>query len=376
MTQTVVIGGGVIGLSIAYELSKRNRRVVLLERDQVGRKASWFGAGILAPANGKTAIHPVERLESLSNELHPQWADELLQSTGIDNGYAMCGGLYVARTGGEMAALQGASQHWSEWQIEFEPISVEQAKQLIPGLTIPPQAKLAFVPTEAQIRNPRHLQALLAACRQNGVEIVEGCSSLELVVQNHQTSSVHVGDHHYVAENYCIAGGPWSEQILKPFRIPLPSTPVRGQMALFKLPVQQFVPIINEGPRYLVPRSDGHVLAGSTVEEVGFNSSIEQQDIDELTKWANEFVPALNQQTFVTAWAGLRPGTYDGFPYIGSVGRSRNTFVATGHFKTGLHLSTATAVVMADLLQEKNPPIDLAPFAPARAEFHQSIETR
>ena len=125
-----------------------------------------------------------------------------------------------------------------------------------------------------------------------------------------------------------------------------------------------------------MPRSDGHVLAGSTVEEVGFNSSIEQADIEELRNGPTNLFRALNEQTFVTAWAGLRPGTYDGFPYLGSVGRSRNTFVATGHFKTGLHLSTATAVVMADLLQEQTSAIDLTPFAPARAEFHQLMETR
>lgn len=376
MTHTVVIGGGVIGLSIAYELSKRNRGVVLLERDQIGRQASWFGAGILTPANGKTAIHPVEQLESLSNELHQRWADELLQATGIDTGYSMCGGLYVARSAGEKAALQGATQHWNERQIEFENISFEQAEQLIPGIAIPSESKLAFIPTEAQLRNPRHLQALSAACRRNGVEIVESCSALELIIENHNTSSVLVDDHKYVADNYCIAAGPWSEQVLKPFAVPLPSIPVRGQMVLFKLPTQLFVPIVNEGPRYLVPRSDGHVLAGSTIEEVGFDSSIEQQSIDELTKWASEIVPELNQQTFVTAWAGLRPGTYDGFPYLGSIGRSSNTFVATGHFKTGLHLSTATAIVMADLLEGKETSIDLVPFAPSRAEFHQSIETR
>ena len=376
MTQSVVIGGGVIGLSIAYELSQRNHRVILLERDQVGRKASWFGAGILTPTNGETAIHPLEQLESLSSELHPRWSEELKHSTGIDNGYANCGGVYVARTAGEKAALVGASQHWTERKIKFEPILSQMANQLVPGLTIPPHAKLALVPSESQIRNPRHLQALAVACRQNGVEIVEQCSSLELVVENQQTSYVRVGDQRYLADNYCIASGPWSEQLLKPFQIPLPTTPARGQMVLFKLPAQKFVPIINEGSRYLVPRADGHVLAGSTVEEIGFNSAIERSDIEDLKNWAHQLVPALNEETFVTAWAGLRPGTYDGFPYLGLVGGSGNTFVATGHFKTGLHLSTATAVVIADLLTGNQPAIDLTPFAPARAEFHQLIETR
>ncbi len=376
MTQSIVIGGGVIGLSIAYELSKRNHRVILLERDLVGRKASWFGAGILTPTNGETAIHPLEQLEALSSELHPQWFEELKHATGIDNGYVNCGGVYVARTAGEKAALVGAIQHWTERKIKFEPILPQMADHRVPGLTIPLSAKLTFVPSESQIRNPRHLQALAAACRLNGVKIVEQCSSLELVAKNQQTSYVRVGDQRFNADNYCIASGPWSEQLLKPFQIPLPTTPARGQMALFKLSAQKFVPIVNEGSRYLVPRADGHVLAGSTVEEVGFNSKTERSDIEDLRNWANQLVPSLNETTFVAAWAGLRPGTYDGFPYLGLMGGSSNTFVATGHFKTGLHLSTATAVVMADLLSGNQPTIDLTPFAPGRAEFHQSIETR
>ena len=375
MKKTVIIGGGVIGLSIAYELAKRGHQVTLLERDELAQKASWFGAGILTPTNEETAIHPLEQLASHSRQLHDEWSTELRMLTGIDNGYAQCGGLYVVRTAGETATLSGAIQHWDEQGVALHHYSVEQARQLVPDLAVPPQTRVVFVPTEAQIRNPRHLQALSAACLLSGVKIFEHCSP-ELVVENDQTTCVRSGDQHYIGDNYCVACGPWSEQLLRPFGVPLPSTPVRGQMALFKLPLQKFVPIINEGSRYLVPRSDGHVLAGSTVEEVGFNSSVDPKDIENLQAWAGQLVPALCQDTFVTAWAGLRPGTYDGFPYLGLIGRSTNTFVATGHFKTGLHLSTATAVVMADLLEDRIPSIDLSPFAPARAEFHQSTETR
>ena len=214
MTQTVVIGGGVIGLSIAYELSKRNRRVVLLERDQVGRKASWFGAGILTPANGETAIHPLEQLESLSNELHPQWADELRQATGIDNGYAICGGLYVARTAGEIAALVGASQHWNERQIEFEHIDCR-----------------ASGATGSRPRNSR--ASKIGLCSVGSPDSQPSTSAgpaWQLAVKTEWKLSSNVrrwnwsskiskrrrfvsAINDYVAENYCIAGGPWSEQI-------------------------------------------------------------------------------------------------------------------------------------------------------------------
>ena len=112
MTKSIIVGGGVIGLSIAYELSKRGQQVVLIEKDQVGRKASWAGAGIILPASQANAIHPQEQLEARSNQLHAQWAEELLAATGIDNGYRGCGGIYLARTAGELASLIGATEHW------------------------------------------------------------------------------------------------------------------------------------------------------------------------------------------------------------------------------------------------------------------------
>ena len=375
MTKIAMIGGGVIGLSIAYEMSKRNHEVILLEKDQVGRKASWAGAGIITPANLSTAIHPLEKLEAISSDLHRVWSSELKTQTGIDNGYTQSGGLYVARSAGELASLAGAIQHWEERQIEFEIVDASRYSDLVPGNPIAAKAKSVFVPSETQIRNPHHLQALLNACIDNGVQIVEGGQEIELVVEGQQTIYARVGSQRIAAEKFCLVCGPWTEQLATPFQVSLPTTPVRGQMVLFKLPARLFAPIINEGSRYLVPRSDGHVLAGSTIDEVGFNTNIELADVEELKRWANSLVAECNEQSFVKAWAGLRPGTYDGFPYLGWIGRSHNTLVATGHFKSGLQLSTGTAVVIADLLEDKTPPIDLTPFSPARAEFHQSTET-
>ncbi len=366
MPQTLIIGGGVIGLSLAYELSRRRQPVTLLEQDRVGRKASWAGAGILPPTQATTAIHPLEKLEALSSELHAQWAMDLRRQTGIDTGYVECGGVYLARSRGEIAALIGQQLYWQERQIPFETMGRSQLTERVPGCRLEPSAQDVFVPGESQLRNPRHLQALLAACQQNGVQIVEGIASLELIVNDEQTEFIRADGTEYRADQYCIACGAWSELLLAPFHASLPMTPVRGQMVMFKLPQPIFGPIINEGIRYLVPRADGHVLAGATIEEVGFNSDTVPADIAELVAWASELIPACNPQTLVTAWAGLRPGTFDGFPYLGLMGNSKNTWVATGHFKAGLHLSTGTAVAMADLITGQSPTIDLTPFAPGR----------
>lgn len=366
MPQTLIIGGGVIGLSLAYELSRRRQPVTLLERERVGQKASWAGAGILPPTQATTAIHPLEKLEALSSELHAQWATDLRTQTGIDTGYIECGGVYLARSRGEIAALIGQQLCWQQRHIPFETLDRSQLTERVPGCRLEPSAQAVFVRGESQLRNPRHLQALLAACRQNGVKIVEGIASLELVVHDEQTESIHADGTEYRADQYCVACGAWSEQLLAPFQASLPMTPVRGQMALFKLPQPIFDSVINEGIRYLVPRADGQVLAGATIEEVGFDSDTVPADIAELVAWASELIPACNPQTLVSAWAGLRPGTCDGFPYLGLMGNSRNTWVATGHFKAGLHLSTGTAVVMADSIEGQTPAIDLAPFSPGR----------
>ena len=381
----IIIGGGVIGLSIAYELSRRGQAVVLLEKDHVGQKASWAGAGILPPANGDTAIHPLEKLEAFSNDLHLRWARELKTTTGIDTGFRKCGGWYLARTAGESAALLGLKLYWEERGIKFEVCDHERLLKLMPALTLTRPAQGVFLPDEWQLRNPHHLAALHSACLKNGVQVIEECESLELIVNGCKTMScktmscetkvsetecVRVDGRDIIGDNYCVTGGAWSESLIEPFGVPLPMTPVRGQMVLFKLPTPPFSSVVNEGTRYLVPRDDGHVLAGATIEEVGFDCRTVDEDIAELAAWAGGLMPHCNSETLVTAWAGLRPGTYDGFPYLGSIGHSTNSWVASGHFKAGLHLSTGTAVMMADLMEGKPATIDLTPFAPSRAEFH------
>ena len=387
MTQrNIIVGGGIIGLSIAYELAGRGHAVELLERDRCGEKASWAGAGILVPANPATAIHPLEHLEALSHEVHRQWSHTLKQQTGIDNGFRQCGGLYLARTPGESAALIGVIGEWVERQVEHQQLNVDQLHERFDELgqmmtqssDIP---EFVWVPGEAQFSNPDHLTALVAACRQRGVLIHENVGETRLEVANSKIESVSASNQSFRGDQFFLTSGPWTQQLVQPLGLQLPMQPVRGQIALYRFDPEMYPsiangPILNEGSRYLVPRRDGHVLAGSTIEEVGFECQTTEGEIAGLRRWAESLLPVLNPSTFVKAWAGLRPGTYDGFPYLGRMCDLENAFVATGHFKGGLHLSTGTAVVMADLAEHKTPSIDLRPFSPGRAADHQSMEIR
>ena len=158
----------------------------------------------------------------------------------------------------------------------------------------------------------------------------------------------------------------WTSELLEQVDVRLPLVPVRGQMLLFKLPEMLWRPIINEGTRYIVPRQDGHVLVGSTTEEAGFDCRTTSEQIDDLQKLAEDLVPQLTIENRVKTWAGLRPASFDGMPFIGRLAGWDDVFVSSGHFKTGLQLSTASSVMLADEMDGVSPQISLAPFSVAR----------
>lgn len=382
-----IIGGGVIGLSIAWEVTRRGHQAVVIEKSRLGRGASWAGAGILPPSNAATAIHPLEHLEARSDELHPQWAADLKKETGIDNGFQTCGGLYLARTTGERASLLGRASEWKEREIPFHELSPEQLSDQFPALaqSVLENSMAWWAPSETQICNPHHVQALIAVCKKRGVELLEDCGESKIDYEQGTVKQITVNPDSseprtISADAYCLTAGPWSGQIACQMQgydadqsngaggDPLPMLPVRGQMLLYKLDAAPFAAIVNEGTRYLVPRADGHVLFGATIEEVGFDTSTTELGIANLTQHAQSLLSELTENRLLKTWAGLRPGTFDGFPYIGALSQSSNLFVAAGHFKAGLHLSPGTAEVIADLIEQKTPSIDLRPFAPSRTK--------
>jgi len=229
------------------------------------------------------------------------------------------------------------------------------------------QLKAAYeLPDEAQLRNPHHLQALIVACRQRGVEVTGDVEANRFEVARDKLVRVHTNKGAIEAAKFCITSGPWTHALLRQLDLETGIMPIRGQMVLFRCPHRPFQRVINEGLRYLVPRDDGRVLVGSTEEEVGFDKSTTVESIDELTNFACDLVYPLREAQIEATWAGLRPGSFDGFPYIGLVPGLENGFVAAGHFRSGLYLSTGTAVVAGQLIRGERPQIDLSPFHAGR----------
>jgi len=368
----MLCGGGVIGLSIAYQSALSGWKVLLVDAGKIGQSASWAGAGILPAGASVEALDPTEQLRSLSHRLHSVWSQQLLELTGIDNEYRHCGGLYLARSAAERATLAAHRMWWEEHGIPYEAWPLDELVLRMPSL-----GDLAnrnkdllswYVPDDCRLRNPRHIQALIAACSRLGVQLEPDTRIDRLEADKNRIVAAQCGSSRFVADRFCITTGAWATQLLGPIGIETGILPVRGQMVLFKLDRPHFSIVINDGHRYLVPRDDGHVLAGSCEEEVGFDIRTTDPMIEQLKDWAITICPKLSASNCVKSWAGLRPGSLDSLPYMGTLHPYKNAFIAAGHFRHGLHWSTATGMLMFQWMSDQKTDIDLKPFCVQRGQ--------
>ncbi|MCO8123791.1 FAD-binding oxidoreductase [Stieleria sp. TO1_6] len=392
-TQVAIIGAGAIGLSLAYELSRRGRQVTVIERDPVDslqhsqtqslgktRSAtSLAAAGILPPANLDRSTDPIDRLRGLSHQLFPEWTDRLQRESGIDSELIRCGGWYLADTIGEVASMAGMVSYWNELAIECREMSLQELVRREPAMQSWSQrdglAKAWWVPDEYQIRTPRYLDALAIACARQGVEFLDRAKVVDLDdSRGHATLTLQCersAEQTIQVDQAVVCGGSWSGLLAERLRLCQSIVPVRGQILLLKTETAMMTSVINVGHRYFVPRRDGYVLVGSCEEEVGFQHGTTPAILHDLRSFVADTCPPLAQARQVSAWSGLRPMTFDGFPMCGKLPDSESIYVATGHFRSGIHLSPGTAVCMADLMCGQIPPLDLAAFRVGKQQSHE-----
>lgn len=361
MSDVIVVGGGVIGLSVAYELAGRGRRVLLLEQGQIGQEASWAGAGMLPPGNPQFARTPEAVLRAHS---HVRWcslSNELFELTGIDNGYRRSGGLEICfeRT---LEQFEPEIAVWREEGVEVEPLDAADLRKLEPAIS--PAVRAGYrLPTMAQIRNPRHLKALTAACARRGVEFRTGTPVLSFERQGERVVGVRTPLERIFADQVVVTTGSWTAALLSDVGCEIELQPIRGQITLLSLPSPPFTHLLNVGPRYLVARPDGRILIGATEERCGFDKRNTASAVGGLLTFGTQVVPQLASAKFERAWAGLRPRTSDDLPYLGAVPGMSNLFIAAGHFRSGLQMSAITGVVMTQLLLGEPTEFPLTPFA-------------
>lgn len=362
MSDCLIVGGGVIGLSLAYELAGHGMRVRVIDAAQPAREASWAAAGILPPAC-PSVLDPLEQLTALSNQLHAEWSEELRASTLLDNGYRRCGAIYLARDSAEVERLETFARLAQERNLVAQRLSSDALGELEPALQPGGSVSAAYlVPDECQIRSPRHLKALVIGCVSRGVEITPGAAAEDFEIRGDRVRAVSTGLGLLKADRVCLTSGTWTAALARKLGTMPAIKPVRGQIVLLSLARPAVARIVNEGRRYLVPRDDGRLLVGSTEEDVGFDRATTAGAVSGLLQFAICLVPELERAQIERSWAGLRPATADGLPYLGRVPGLENAFIAAGHFRGGLQLSTGTAVVMGQLIRGQQPQIDLAAF--------------
>lgn len=373
MTDCCIIGGGIIGLSIARELAGRGLSVRVLARDEPRSTASWAAAGIFPPTVSAPGSPSSDALTAWSDRLHWQWAGELRDETGIDNGLRRCGGLHLAAAGSPLERLRDRAARWTARGIRCEPLDAAAVVACEPvfagAVDRGVVAGGVLLPDESQIRPPRHLEAVRRSCAARGVGITTGVVR-ELSRRSGRVEEVVVtgpgGAETVRAGTYVLAAGAWSEGLAAGLGLHVATRPIRGQILLVRPAVRLPARVVNRGLDYLVPRDDGRLLVGSTLEDTGFDDATTPAAVDGLLRVARDLLGAGADAPVERAWAGLRPGSADGLPTIGRVPGIANAIVATGHFRAGWHQSPGTAVIVADLVMGRRPPLDPAAFAPDR----------
>lgn len=357
----LVVGGGVLGMMTARELALAGARVTLLERGQTGREASWAGGGIVSPLYPWRYPEPVTALASPAQAAYPALALALREETGIDPELFSCG-MLMLDANDEAEAMDWARRHGRE----VLPEAGADCRRRLPGLA-PHWRRGLWMPAVANIRNPRLLQALRASLLRLGVSIHEQAEVRGWQREGTRVTAAETADGRvFVAGGFVICGGAWSGQLLAAAGQPAALRPVRGQMLLYKPASVPPCMVLAEG-RYVIPRRDGHVLCGSTLEETGFDKSTTAEALASLAASAARLWPALAAERPLLQWAGLRPAAPQGIPYIGQVPGQDNLWVNAGQFRNGLVLAPASAQLLADLLLGRPAQVDPSPYRLAPA---------
>lgn len=344
----IIIGGGIIGLSLSIELRKQGASVLVVERGEPGREASHAAGGMLANCGDETPAL-LQDLANASANMYPEFVHELQDESGVNVDLRANGTLLFPGPGHAAEKIPGA-----------HPLP-RPLDELEPALSS--QQREVFFLNERSVCPRALTEAALKAAKHHGVDISSGTTVVSVDVADGHATGVTTIKTFYQAPAVVNCAGAWAGQI-PPYDFPV--RPVKGQMLCFAMPSRDLLRYVVRSPEiYLIPRSDGRLLAGATVEEAGFDKRTVPETVQRLHQAAVALLPVLENARLLEAWAGLRPGTPDNLPILGAT-PTPGYYVATGHFRDGILLAPVTALVMAQLITGARPEHDLAPFSMER----------
>jgi glycine oxidase len=368
----IVVGGGIIGASVAWELARAGLRVVLCDRQQPGLEASWAAAGMLAPGAETPDSLAVAPLGKLSLELYPQFVAAVEADSGRCVGFAPTGALHLffgTDAERECAQFIGAQ---TSLGLAAQPISSEQPQRQQPGLSAQARAAV-WLPHEACVDNRALTQAVLEAARSKGAQVRAGTAIESLLVVGQRVAGVRVaGGEQIRAATVVVAAGSFTGT-LAAFAPYAPTRPVRGQMLALRCHRVRIDRMVRSARGYIVPRADGRLICGSTSEDAGYEKRVTPEGLQHIRAAVVELVPALDDASVVETWSGLRPDTPDHLPILGPADLP-GLFFATGHYRNGILLAPITAKLLRDWIVEGKVTLDVARYSPMRFQKKGAVD--
>lgn len=368
--EVLIIGGGVIGLSIARELHKKGaRRIVLVEKGVCGEESSWAAAGMLGPQAEADAGGAYFEMMLSSRDLYPALAAELEDETGVDVELDRAGTLYLAFSDDDIHRLRSRFEWQTKAGLPVELLSADEARRAEPFAS-PDIRETLFFPSDWQIENRKLLAALRRYAELNDIQIVENTTAERIIVENGLVTGVETPGGNITAGQTVLATGAWTSLIkLGQSEFPVTVEPVRGQIIAFQTAKRLFDHVVYSRSGYIVPRADGRILAGSTSENVGFDKTLTDSAALALREMASEIAPNIAGLTIADHWSGLRPCASDGLPVLGSIAGADRLTIATAHYRNGILLAPLTARIVAEKLIDGVDSPAFTAFGPDRFRF-------
>jgi len=367
--EIVIIGGGVIGLTVARSLALRGvRDVCLIERGQLGTEASFAAGGMLAPQAEADSPDDFFQLLCQSRDLYPAFTEALKEETGIDVELDRTGTLYLAFTQHDRNEIDSRFEWQTEAGLPVERLTPEEARLFEPCVSTNITGALRF-PLDIQVENRRLLTALTNSIDQLGVDVLTNVNIDSLEIKNQRVTGVVTAPGVINCSTVVLAAGAWSGFINPAIRV----EPVRGQMVCLTAHPKLTRHVIYSPRGYLVPRQDGRLLAGSTSENAGFAKDVTVGGMNTILRNATEISPAVASMPLFDSWAGLRPRVADGLPVLGPCGEIAGLVYATGHYRNGILLAPITGELIAKTVVDSVVPEVLTPFSPDRFVALESV---
>ncbi|WP_424769034.1 glycine oxidase ThiO [Paenibacillus sp. sgz302251] len=365
----VVLGGGIIGLSCAFEAARRGMRVTLVEPASLGGQASGAAAGMLAPFSENTE-QPDSFFQLCLSSLRcfPEWIAAVEELSGLSAEWIRSGSIHVFQHDADLLPIESRLRWQNAWGAKAELIDQAQLQKLEPMLAKSAAAGV-FTPEESHVYAPKLVVALEAACRRLGVIILDQAGEIENV-DVHGAEGVTVRakglERSVHADQAVVCAGAWAGAYERWFGLTIPIHPIRGQICSFEHNANEVRHMVFSSEAYWVGKSNKRLVCGASEDVAGFETSVTERGIGRLIRSSNRLFPFLEGKQTAHRWAGLRPATRDGMPLLGGVKGKPNVLMAAGHYRNGVLLSPVTAAIVADLLEGKQTGVPLHAFAPHR----------